>query len=100
VPFTANRKVNVSAVFDLPDDKLPSLEVTTDQMGLRIGYMKGLVSLENMQVNIGRGLISAEVSRNTTWHMRVEILTRFPHLVRSGGHYDFANKNLLIMGHL
>ena len=55
------KELNVSALVDQPDQKIPSFSIDTDQMGVRMGYMKGLASFSNLSVTLGRGLISADV---------------------------------------
>lgn len=55
------KELNVSALVDQPDQKIPSLSIDTDQMGVRMGYMKGLASFSNLSITLGRGLISADV---------------------------------------
>jgi hypothetical protein len=62
MPLRDDGEVNSTAVFDQLDRKLNSLEIITDQMGMRMGNMKGLASFASLEVSIGRGLIGADVS--------------------------------------
>jgi hypothetical protein len=55
------RELNVSALVDQPNQKIPSFSIDTDQMGVRMGYMKGLASFSNLSITLRRGLISADV---------------------------------------
>jgi len=64
MPLSSDGEVNSTAVFDQLDRKLNSFEVITDQMGMRMGNMKGLASFDSLNVSIGRGLIGADVSRS------------------------------------
>lgn len=62
MPMSSDGEVNSTAVYDQLDRKLNSFEIVTDQMGLRMGHMKGLASFDSLNVSIGRGLIGADVS--------------------------------------
>lgn len=60
--YIGKATVDLDKLEERPEDRLKQMVFKTDQMGLRVGNMKGLASFDSFEAYIGRGLIEVNVS--------------------------------------